>query len=288
MNDFFQQHASHFSFEKFVKQALKEDIGKGDITTLSTIPVGTYSQMQLLVKQNGIIAGIEAAQRILHFVYPQAIMEIFIQDGQEVKKNDIAFYIKGDMRRLLSYERLLLNIMQRMSGIATQTKYLQSLCYGTSAKVTDTRKTTPLFRFFEKWAVHIGGGYNHRWGLYDMILIKDNHIDAAGGIEKAIIKCRKYIERKKLNVKIEVETRNIDEVKKALPLMPDRIMLDNFTVENTKKAVDIIKGQTETEASGGINEHNIRDYALTGVNYISVGSLTHQINSLDLSLKIIK
>lgn len=288
MSNFFELNKHHFSFQQFVEYALKEDIGEGDYTSLSTIPADVTGTMQLLVKQEGSIAGVEAAQRLLQAVYPEAKMEILIQDGNQVKVGDVVFYVSGNIRQLLSYERLILNIMQRMSGIATKTKIFQDLCKDTNAKVTDTRKTTPLFRFFEKWAVHIGGGANHRWGLYDMILIKDNHIDAAGGIDKAIVQCRDYLKKNNLNLKIEVETRNLEEVKQALEFLPDRIMLDNFSANQVKEAVEIINKQTETEASGGINEHNIREYALTGVDYISIGSLTHQINSLDLSLKIIK
>lgn len=278
----------HFSLETFVYAALKEDVGTGDITSLSTIPPDKEARMQLLAKEEGIIAGVEAVQKILACVYPDAYLEIFIHDGSIVKKGDVVFYIQGNLQKLLSYERLLLNIMQRMSGIATKTHYLQSLCQNTKARITDTRKTTPLFRFFEKWAVHIGGGANHRWGLYDMVLIKDNHIDAAGGIDKAIIKCREYLQKQQLSLKIEVETRNLSEVLLALSLQPDRIMLDNFSAEEVKKAVDIIAGKTETEASGGINEHNIQEYAQTGVDFISVGALTHHISSLDLSLKLME
>jgi len=288
MTGFFEQNKHHFSFEKFVKDALSEDIGPGDITSLSTIPADKQSKMQLLVKQEGVIAGVEAIQRMLNYVYPEAQLEILIQDGKDIKPKDVVFYISGDVQRLLSYERLILNIMQRMSGIATKTRYLQSLCAGTKAKVTDTRKTTPLFRFFEKWAVAIGGGANHRWGLYDMVLIKDNHIDAAGGIDKAIFKCREYLKQQHLNLKIEVETRNLEEVKMALEYQPDRIMLDNFSVDNVHKAVEIINGLAETEASGGINESNLKAYAQTGVDFISIGALTHQIQSLDLSLKLLK
>jgi len=288
MTGFFEQNKHHFSFEKFVKDALSEDIGPGDITSLSTIPADKQSKMQLLVKQEGVIAGVEAIQRMLNYVYPEAQLEILIQDGKDIKPKDVVFYISGNVQRLLSYERLILNIMQRMSGIATKTRYLQSLCAGTKAKVTDTRKTTPLFRFFEKWAVAIGGGANHRWGLYDMVLIKDNHIDAAGGIDKAIFKCREYLKQQHLNLKIEVETRNLEEVKMALEYQPDRIMLDNFSVDNVHKAVEIINGLAETEASGGINESNLKAYAQTGVDFISIGALTHQIQSLDLSLKLLK
>lgn len=288
MNNFFEENAVHFSLENFVDLAIKEDVGNGDVTSLSIIPSDQVSKMQLLVKQDGIIAGVEAVQRILEIVYPSALLKVIIKDGSFVKKGDVVFYLEGQTQKLLSYERLLLNIMQRMSGIATKTHHLQSLCSGTKAKITDTRKTTPLFRFFEKWAVHLGGGANHRWGLYDMVLIKDNHIDAAGGMKQAIQRCREYLRDHNLLLKIEVETRNIEEVKEAVEYLPDRIMFDNFSVEAIKEAVSIIDGRIETEASGGINEHNLRQYALTGVDYISIGALTHQINSLDLSLKILK
>lgn len=288
MNNFFEQHASHFSLEQFVKMALQEDIRTGDITTLSTVPASHRSKMQLIVKQDGILAGIEATKRILQLISSNIKMDILIPDGKSIKKGDIAFYLYGYTQQLLSCERLILNIIQRMSGIATQTHYLQSLCSGTKARITDTRKTTPLFRFFEKWAVYIGGGYNHRWGLYDMVLIKDNHIDAAGGIDKAIEQCIAYLKTNQLSLKIEVETRNIEEVKTALQYGIHRIMLDNFSVDETKKAIQLIDGKVETEASGGINETNIRDYALTGVDFISIGSLTHHIRSLDLSLKLVK
>lgn len=288
MSNFFEHNQHPFSFEEFVKSAIKEDIGNGDYTSLSTVPIDKEGTMQLLIKQNGIIAGVEATVRILQFIYPEAKLNILKNDGEEVKKGDIAFYLSGKVQRLLAYERLILNIMQRMSGIATKTGYLQSLCHGTNAKITDTRKTTPLFRFFEKWAVYIGGGTNHRWGLYDMILIKDNHIDAAGSIENAIVQCRQYLISNHLNhLKIEIETRNLNEVKQALLQKPDRIMLDNFSPEKVKKALAIINGAVESEASGGINENNLREYALTGVDYMSIGSLTHQINSLDMSLKLI-
>ncbi|GIV28386.1 MAG: nicotinate-nucleotide diphosphorylase (carboxylating) [Bacteroidia bacterium] len=287
MRSFIEIYSQHFSLQQFVNLALKEDIGYGDVTSLSIIPSDKMGTMQLLVKQEGVIAGVEAIQHILQYIYPECEMQVFINDGSTVRKGDVVFRINGSVQRLLSYERLLLNIMQRMSGIATKTSYLQSLCEGTRARITDTRKTTPLFRFFEKWAVHIGGGVNHRWGLYDMVLIKDNHIDAAGGIDKAIIKCREYLQKNNLNVKIEVETRSLDDVKMAIEYKPDRIMFDNFTVEDVRRAVELVNYQVETEASGGINEQNLRDYAQTGVELISIGALTHHINSLDLSLKLI-
>ncbi|HPQ09090.1 MAG TPA: carboxylating nicotinate-nucleotide diphosphorylase [Bacteroidia bacterium] len=288
MSNFFEINKHHFDLRKFAQSALEEDIKGGDVTSLSTIPSNAECTMQLLVKQDGIIAGVEAIKRILEIIYPEAQLNIFINDGKEVKKGDVVFLLSGNTQLLLSYERLILNIMQRMSGIATKTAYFQSLCNGTKAKVTDTRKTTPLFRFFEKWAVHIGGGYNHRWGLYDMVLIKDNHIDAAGGIDKAILACRDYLKKNNLQLPIEVETRNLDEVNIALKYLPDRIMLDNFSVNDAHKAIQLINGKVQTEISGGINEHTLRQYAQTGVDLISIGALTHHISSLDLSLKILK
>ncbi len=288
MSSFFDEYCTHFSLENFIKDALKEDVGNGDFTSLSTIPKSQLCKMHLLAKETGIIAGVEATERIMNMIYPEVKLNILINDGASIKKGDIVFYIEGNAQRLLTYERFILNIMQRMSGIATKTKYLQSLCVGTKAKVTDTRKTTPLFRFFEKWAVHIGCGANHRWGLYDMILIKDNHIDAAGSITNAVKSTKNFLQQNNLNLKIEVETRNIEEVKEALSANIHRIMLDNFDIETTKKAVNLINGQTEIESSGGINEHTIAKYANCGVDYISVGALTHHINSLDLSLKVIK
>jgi nicotinate-nucleotide pyrophosphorylase (carboxylating) len=289
MIDFFKLHKKDFNFELFIKQAFKEDVGDGDHTSLSTIPANTKGEMKLLVKEAGILAGVEVAKRIFKIVNPKIKFKGIIKDGEKVKQGDIAFYVSGNARELLTTERLVLNIMQRMSGIATKTNFMQSLCKGTKAKVIDTRKTTPGFRFFEKYAVVIGGGANHRYGLYDMVMIKDNHIDMAGGIDKAIIATQNYLKKKKKKLPIEVESRNIDDVKKILLHKGiKRIMLDNYTPENTKIAVQLINGKVEIESSGGITENTITDYAKAGVNFISIGALTHHVKSLDLSLKAVK
>ncbi len=289
MIDFFKLHKKDFNFELFIKQAFKEDVGDGDHTSLSTIPAITKGEMKLLVKEDGILAGVEVAKRIFKIVNPKIKFKGLIKDGEKVKQGDIAFYVSGNARELLTTERLVLNIMQRMSGIATKTNYMQSLCKGTKAKVIDTRKTTPGFRFFEKYAVVIGGGANHRYGLYDMVMIKDNHIDMAGGIDKAIISTQNYLKKKKKKLPIEVESRNIDDVKKILLHKGiKRIMLDNYSPENTKVAVQLINGKVEVESSGGITENTIADYAKVGVDFISIGALTHHVKSLDLSLKAVR
>jgi nicotinate-nucleotide pyrophosphorylase (carboxylating) len=289
MIDFFKLHKKDFNFEQFIEQAFKEDVGDGDHTALSTIPVSKISHMKLLVKEDGILAGMEVAKRIFKIVDPKIKFKLLIKDGSHVKKGDIAFLVAGNARALLTTERLVLNIMQRMSGIATKTNYMQSLCRGTKAKVIDTRKTTPGFRFFEKWAVVIGGGANHRYGLYDMIMIKDNHIDISGGIDSAIIAAQNYLKQKKKKLPIEVESRNLEDVKKILLHKGiQRIMLDNYTPAQTLAAVKLIAGKVETESSGGITEKTISQYAKAGVDFISIGALTHHIKSLDLSLKAIK
>lgn len=289
MTDFIKLHKNHFNFEKFVLTALAEDVGNGDHTALSTIPKKHEGKMQLLVKEDGIIAGITAAKKILKIIDPSIKITELKVDGDIVKKGHVVFYLEGNTQRLLTAERIILNVMQRMSGIATKTNYLQSLCKSTVTKVIDTRKTTPGFRFFEKWAVVIGGGANHRYGLFDMVLIKDNHIDFAGGITNAIDAANKYLKAKKLKLPIEVETRSLDDVKKVLEHgKVQRIMLDNYSVEQTAQAVKLIKNQFEVESSGGITEKNIADYAKCGVDFISVGALTHHIKSLDLSLKAVK
>ncbi|MCE3226945.1 MAG: nadC [Bacteroidetes bacterium] len=289
MTDFIRLHQKHFNFRQFILNALKEDVGDGDHTALSTIPKDHKGWMQLKIKEDGIIAGIEAAERILKHVDKKIRIKKILKDGDKVKKGDIAFIIYGNTRKLLTSERLILNVMQRMSGIATKTAYLQHLCKGTKTKVIDTRKTTPGFRFFEKWAVVIGGGANHRYGLFDMILIKDNHIDFAGGIIEAIDEANAYLKRKKKKLAIEVETRNLDDVKKVLAHgKVQRIMLDNYTPEQTAQAVKLIHGKFEVESSGGITEKNIADYAKCGVDFISIGALTHHVKSLDLSLKAFK
>ena len=290
MKSYIKKHQANFNFKTFVKQAFAEDVGDGDHTTLATLTKKQNGNMQLLVKEDGILAGVEAARFVFKKVNPKIKFTEKIKDGTSVKKGDVAFTISGPTYQLLTAERLVLNIMQRMSSIATKTNHLQTLCKGTHTKVIDTRKTTPLFRFFEKWAVVIGGGANHRYALYDMILIKDNHIDFAGGITEAIDAANLYLKKNKLKLAIEVECRSINDVKKVLAHgKVNRIMLDNFTPALVKQAVTLIKGKYETEASGGITEKNIRNYALAGVDFISVGAaLTHHIKSLDLSLKAIK
>jgi nicotinate-nucleotide pyrophosphorylase (carboxylating) len=286
MSDFVKLHAKHFDMKKFISNAFKEDVGDGDHTVLSTIPLSHKGKMALKIKEDGILAGVKAAQLIFKEADNKIKFKAVIKDGEKVKKGQVAFTVEGNTRKLLSTERLVLNVMQRMSGIATKTNYLQSLCTGTKTKVIDTRKTTPGFRFFEKWAVVLGGGANHRYGLFDMILIKDNHIDFCGGIEKAIDAANIYLKKKKKKLKIEVETRSIDDVKKVLVHGGvHRIMLDNFSVSETARAVAYINGKYEVESSGGITEVNIADYAKCGVDFISVGALTHHVKSLDLSLK---
>ena len=272
--------------QQFVQLALKEDIKDGDHSTLACIPADAVGQAQLLVKENGIIAGVEIARQLFNAFDSTFIFHPIINDGENVKPGDIVFKIEGSSRSLLSVERLVLNVMQRMSAIATLTnKYVVAL-NGLNTKVLDTRKTTPLIRFLEKEAVLIGGGKNHRMGLYDMIMIKDNHIDFAGGIEKAIVKTKDYLNRNNLNLEIEVETRNLLEVSEVLKTGGvDRIMLDNFNYEDLTKAVKLIDGKYKTEASGGITLDTLRNYAECGVNFISVGALTHSVKNLDLSLK---
>jgi nicotinate-nucleotide pyrophosphorylase (carboxylating) len=289
MTDFIKLHQKHFNFKQFILDSFIEDVGDGDHTSLATIPKNHKGKMHLLVKEDGIIAGLTAAEKIFKQVDKNFKLKVFIKDGARVKKGDIAFIIEGNTQKLLTAERLVLNIMQRMSGIATKTDHLQTLCKGTKAKVIDTRKTTPGFRFFEKWAVVIGGGANHRYGLFDMILIKDNHIDFAGGIIEAIDAANSYLKKTKKKLAIEVETRNLDDVMKVLAHGGvQRIMLDNYTPKQTLEAVKLIKGKFEVESSGGITEKNIADYAKCGVDFISIGALTHHIKSLDLSLKAIK
>lgn len=288
MSDFIKEHQKHFNFKQFISEAFLEDVGDGDHTALSTIPKNHKGKMQLMVKEDGILAGVGVAEKILKQVDKNVRLNILIKDGTSVKKGDVAFIIEGNTRKLLTAERLILNIMQRMSGIATKTNYLQSLCKGTKTKVIDTRKTTPGFRFFEKWAVVIGGGANHRYGLFDMILIKDNHIDFAGGIVEAIDSANAYLKSTKKKLAIEVETRNIEDVKKVLNRGGvQRIMLDNYTPKQTLAAVKLINGKFEVESSGGITEKTIAAYAKCGVDFISVGALTHHVKSLDLSLKAI-
>ena len=269
--------------------ALAEDIGNGDHSSLACINPTIQGEMRLLAKADGIIAGIDVAREVLHCVDPDIKMEAFKQDGDEIHKGDIVFIIRGSSQKMLTAERTLLNFMQRMSGIATTAKKYADVVKGTKTRILDTRKTTPNMRVFEKYAVQLGGCTNHRFGLFDMVMLKDNHIDFAGGIENAIDKTRKYLSDNNLDLKIEIETRNLEEVKRVLAHGGvDRIMLDNFTPELVKEAVQLIDGKVETEASGNITLDNMRGYAEAGVDFISVGALTHHIASLDLSLKVIK
>ncbi|WP_293952050.1 MULTISPECIES: carboxylating nicotinate-nucleotide diphosphorylase [unclassified Sphingobacterium] len=271
---------------QFVKQAVAEDLGDGDHTSLSTIEAGAQGEAKLIVKDDGVLAGVEVAQAIIAYVDDSLVCEVFIQDGSRVKMGDIAFYVRGNIQSILLAERLVLNVMQRMSGIATTTRQYVDLLAGTDTKILDTRKTTPLLRVLEKEAVRIGGGTNHRFGLFDMILIKDNHVDYSGGIVPALERANVY--RKSLNkpIAIEIEVRNFVELDEVLNFGEvDRIMLDNFSPQDVAKAVQIIDRRFKTEASGGITFDTIRSYAEAGVDYISVGALTHSVKSLDLSLK---
>ena len=272
--------------DDLIKLAFAEDIGDGDHTTLCCIPENAMGKSKLLIKEEGILAGVEMAQRIFKDFDPNLKMEIFIKDGTAVKPGDIAFTVEGKVRSLLQTERLMLNVMQRMSGIATVTnKYVKQL-EGLHTRILDARKTTPGLRMIEKAAVKIGGGVNHRIGLFDMILLKDNHIDFAGGIEKAITRAKEYLKEKGKDLKIEIEVRNMDELEEVMRIGGiDRIMLDNFTPELTRKAVKRIGGKYETESSGGITFDTIRDYAECGVDFISVGALTHSVKGLDMSFK---
>jgi nicotinate-nucleotide pyrophosphorylase (carboxylating) len=289
MANYILQHKKHFNFKTFVQNALQEDVGDGDHSALATIPSNKKGKCHLLVKENGILAGVDAAKEIFKIIDPKFKVTVFINDGTPVKVGDIAFIVEGSSQKLLTAERLVLNVMQRMSAIATKTNYLQTLCKGTKAKVIDTRKTTPGFRFFEKWAVVIGGGSNHRFGLYDMIMLKDNHIDFAGGIIEALDATHAYLKKTKKKLAIEVETRTLNDVKLILNKGGfQRIMLDNYTIADTKKAVALIGNKFEIESSGGITEKTIASYAKCGVDFISVGALTHHVKSMDLSLKAIK
>jgi nicotinate-nucleotide pyrophosphorylase (carboxylating) len=282
-----------FSSEQLIDELIKlsfaEDIGDGDHTTLSTIPASATGKVQLIVKEDGVLAGVEVAEKIFHTFDADLKIVIFIHDGAAVKYGDIAFTVEGKVQSLLQTERLVLNVMQRMSGIATTTRKYVNRLEGTKTRVLDTRKTTPGMRILEKEAVRIGGGVNHRIGLFDMILLKDNHIDFAGGIENAINRAKTYLKEKGKNIAIEVEVRNFDELNEVLKIGGiDRIMLDNFTIDNTRKAVETVNGRYELESSGGITFDTLRRYAETGVDYISVGALTHSVKSLDMSLKSVK
>ena len=272
--------------DEIIRNALQEDIGSGDFSTLSCVPKEAEGSAQLIVKENGVLAGIEVAKRIYEIYDPSLSLEVLKFDGDSVKKGDIAFRIVGSSQAILTTERLVLNCLQRMSGIATLTAKIKKEIEGSSSIILDTRKTTPGIRFLEKWAVKIGGGQNHRFGLYDMIMLKDNHIDYAGGITAAIERTNAFLISTKKDLKIEIEVRNTKELEEVLQVGGvDRIMLDNFSPENLKEALKIIPSTYETEASGGITLENIRAYADTNVKYISVGALTHSVKSLDLSLK---
>jgi nicotinate-nucleotide pyrophosphorylase (carboxylating) len=272
----------------FLGSAFREDIGEGDHSSLGSIPEHATSKARLLVKDTGVLAGMELAFMAFNFFDPTLNFTAHLKDGDNIKKGDVAFIVEGHSRSILSCERIVLNCMQRMSGIATYTQRLSKLIEGTSARLMDTRKTTPNFRLLEKWAVYIGGGLNHRFALYDMIMLKDNHCDMAGGITKAVDNVSKYLASTGKNLKVEVETRNIQEVKEALSAGGvSVIMLDNMTPADMREAVKLIGGKCKTEASGGITEQTIREVAECGVDYISVGALTHSVRSLDLSLKFI-
>lgn len=272
--------------DKLIELAFAEDIGDGDHTTLCCIPDDAIGKSHLLIKENGILAGVEMAKKVFAKFDPTLNVEVLIKDGTPVKVGDIAMIVSGKTRSLLQTERLMLNIMQRMSGIATMTNKYVKLLEGTVTHVLDTRKTTPGLRMLEKQAVKIGGGMNHRIGLFDMILLKDNHVDFAGGIENAIDRCHTYLKEKGLDLKIEIEVRNFDELQRVLNHGGvDRVMFDNFSVPDTKKAVDLVAGRMETESSGGITFDTIRGYAEQGVDFISVGALTHSVKGLDMSFK---
>ena len=272
--------------DRLIDLAFAEDIGDGDHTTLCCIPEDAMGRSHLLIKEDGVLAGVEVAKEVFRRFDPELKVEVLMNDGTRVKKGDIAMIVSGRVRSLLQTERLMLNIMQRMSGIATTTSRYVDRLKGTKTRVLDTRKTTPGLRMLEKAAVKIGGGCNHRIGLFDMILLKDNHVDFAGGISNAINRCHEYLKNNGLDLKIEIEVRNFEELKEAIDGGGiDRIMLDNFTPADTKKAVDIIAGRYETESSGGITFDTLRDYAECGVDYISVGALTHSVKGLDMSFK---
>lgn len=274
--------------DQLLTLAFAEDVGDGDHTTLSTIPADAQGTQRLIVKEEGILAGVDIAQRVFAKFDPQLKMATFIHDGAHVRPGDIAFEVTGPVRSLLQTERVMLNIMQRMSGIATTTHRYQQRLHGLNTRVLDTRKTTPGMRMLEKEAVAIGGGMNHRIGLWDMILIKDNHIDFAGGIPQAVARAKQYLRDTGRQMKIEVEVRNQEEIRQALQAGVDRVMLDNFTPESTRDAVKLINGAVETESSGGITLDTLRDYGECGVDYISVGALTHSVKGLDMSFKAVK
>ncbi|WP_297832701.1 carboxylating nicotinate-nucleotide diphosphorylase [uncultured Rikenella sp.] len=275
--------------DRLIELAIAEDIGDGDHTSLSSIPADRRGRMKLLIKQAGVLAGVEVAERVFRRLDPTVAFERILNDGDRVEPGQIAFYVEGNLISLLQAERVILNLMQRMSGVATQTAVYADRLKGLKTKVLDTRKTTPGMRMLEKMAVRIGGGENHRIGLFDMILLKDNHIDFAGGIENALRGAREYLAEKQKDLKIEIEVRSLDDIDRVFAAGgADRIMFDNFTIEQTREGVARVAGRAETESSGGITLENLRDYAECGVDYVSVGALTHQIKSLDMSLKAVE
>ena len=277
------------SLDSLLTRALEEDIGEGDHSTLASIPEEATGKAHLLIKEKGVLAGVEVAEKVFRLYDPSIIMAIHMKDGTLIRPGDIAFIVQGPARSILSCERLVLNIMQRMSGIATQTREYVSRLEGLSTRVLDTRKTTPGMRMLEKMAVRIGGGMNHRMGLYDMIMLKDNHIDYAGGLKQALDRTRNYLRQKGKDLRIEVEVRNLKDVEEVLEAGGvDIIMLDNFDLKTTRKAVRMIGGRYLVESSGGITLENVREYAACGVDYVSVGALTHQLHSLDMSLKALR
>lgn len=275
--------------DRLIDLAFSEDIGDGDHTTFCCIPAEAEGCQKLLIKEAGVLAGVRIAKEIFHRFDPALKVEVLINDGEEVKPGDVAMVVTGSVRSLLQTERLMLNVMQRMSGIATTTRRYVRLLEGTKTRVLDTRKTTPGMRMLEKEAVKIGGGVNHRIGLFDMILLKDNHVDFAGGISAALDRCHEYLKAKELSLKVEIEVRSFDELQEALTHGgADRVMLDNFSVEDTRRAVEMVGGRVELESSGGITINTLRQYAECGVDYISVGALTHSVKSLDMSFKAAK
>jgi nicotinate-nucleotide pyrophosphorylase (carboxylating) len=272
----------------FIKAALKEDVGDGDHSSLGAVPEKAQSKAHLLIKDDGMIAGLEMSKHIFQVVDKELVVEYFKKDGDIVTHGDIGFHVSGKTQSILKAERLVLNCLQRMSGIATYTHRMNTMIKGSKAKLLDTRKTTPNFRIAEKWAVVIGGGVNHRFGLYDMVMLKDNHIDFAGGVRNAIVSTQNYLKKNNLDLKIEVEVRTLDELREVIQVGGvNRVMLDNMLPSDIRLAIRMIGGQFETEASGGITERNIQEMAETGVDYISVGALTHSYKSLDISLKAI-
>ncbi len=281
-------YVTNKALQTFIKAAIQEDINTGDHSTLATIPKELEQQAKLLVKENCILAGVDMAIEIFKYVDKDLNVEVFINDGEQAKVGEIAFLVSGKAQSILTAERLVLNCMQRMSGIATLTHEWDQRLVGTKTKLLDTRKTTPNFRICEKWAVAIGGGTNHRYGLYDMMMLKDNHIDYNGSITNAVNMAKDYIQNNKLKLKIEVETRNLKEVSEAIDAKVDRIMLDNMDLKTMKQAVELIDGKCESEASGGITREQLKDIAATGVTYISAGALTHSADNIDLSLKAVK